>query len=45
MEETNIPEAIVQWMTESVRVAVEAMAAARAENSTRHYEKQDWNPK
>ena len=35
-EHTNITEAIVKAAAEAARVAVQAMAAARAENNTRH---------
>ena len=37
-EQTNITEAIAQAVTEPVRVAVQAMAVAGPENSTRQTE-------
>ena len=44
-EQTNIAEAIVQAVTEVVRVAVKAMTMAGAENSTRHKGTQNVAPK
>ena len=43
-EETNIAQAIVQAAAEAAMVAVQAMAMAGAENSTRHKGKQNGGP-
>ena len=43
-EQTNITEAIVQAVAKAARVAVQAMAMTKAENSTRHEGTQNVRP-
>ena len=44
-EQTDVTEAIVQAVTETASMQVQAMAVARAENKTRHEGTQHIGPK